>query len=516
MMFSIVVEKYNSSFVKIRGIYEVLKIISNHFTFMAENYQFHPAYKQGSWDGKIRMYDLTRNLFPIGLLSKLDYFIKQNPNYEVAYTKFDKSRTVFSYKKIEEIIKPYNHFEGRDYQIEGIEIGLRERNCVLLSPTATGKSFILYNIANITKKMGLKTLIIVPSIQLVTQLVGDFDDYSRNCETPFSVDCHKIYGGQEKHTFKQVVISTYQSLMNLKPEYFKQFGALLVDECHTGSTEGKVIKRLVELCSNTEYKIGMSGTLDNEKLNEFSIIGMYGNIYKLTTVKKEVARGNLSPFLINRVNIKYPEAIRKQFREDFLEVKAKLDAEKFICKDTKVGAKLYSYEIDYINKLHYKYNLIKKIALKQNGNTLILFKRNETMGFKLHQKLIDERSGHQLHLVYGKVSIEERERIRAILEQSNNNIVCANFKVFGTGINIKNIHNIILAESIKTKITLFQSIGRGLRICLLKDMLNVYDICDDLSIEDFENYCFQHFEDRLNLYKAEEYETKCFNYDVSK
>jgi len=508
LMFEIIVEKYNSSFVRIKAIYEVLQIISDYFTFKPNNYQFNPSYKSGRWDGKIRLYDLSKNLFPIGLLSKLDYFIKQNKSYSVTYTNFEKSRTIFSYDKTEEIIKPFNRMTGRDYQIEGIRIGLREKNCILLSPTATGKSFIIYNLSQVFKKMQLKTLIIVPSIQLVSQLVGDFDDYSSECETQFSEYCHKIFGGEEKHSFKDVIISTYQSLMSLPADYFTQFQAVIVDECHTGSTDGKVIKRLIEVCTETEYKIGLSGTLNNEKLDEFSVIGMYGQIYQLTTVKKEVARGNLSPFLINRINLKYPESIQKQFEENYDELKSNLDKQKVINPEMNIGAKMYKFEIDYINIQPYKYDLICQIAKKCKGNTLILFKRNEGMGFKLHKKLLSYTQEHEIHLVYGNIDVEKRELIRKGLEKSDYNIILGNIKCMGTGINIKRLSNIIFAESVKSQITLLQSVGRGLRIHETKQLLNVYDICDDLSNGDFENYAIDHFNVRNSIYKKEGYDTK--------
>lgn len=203
----IIIKKYNETFCRIEADEVVLQAINNYFAFKADKYQFHPKYKAGVWDGKIRLYNLTKNLFPQGLLFKLHAWLK-NQNFDIEYVNFDKSNTIATNQQIikysTDILK--FPFALRDYQVESIRTALVERKCVILSPTASGKSAIIYVATRMIRHRNPddKVLIIVPTISLVTQLAGDFDDYSANIE-PYSKECQLIYGGETKEAHSFVI-----------------------------------------------------------------------------------------------------------------------------------------------------------------------------------------------------------------------------------------------------------------------------------------------------------------------
>ena len=97
------------------------------------------------------------------------------------------------------------------------------------------------------------------------------------------------------------------------------------------------------------------------------------------------------------------------------------------------------------------------------------------------------------------------------MEIQNNSTTIASYGTFSTGINIRNINNIVLASPSKSKIRVLQSIGRGLRTSSSKDSILVFDIADDISYKGRYNFTLNHFFERLNIYNEEQ-----FNYEISK
>ena len=143
------------------------------------------------------------------------------------------------------------------------------------------------------------------------------------------------------------------------------------------------------------------------------------------------------------------------------------------------------------------------------GNSLCLFQYVEKHGVILKQ-LIEEKAGdRKVFFVYGGVEANERESIRAITEKSDNAIIIASYGTFSTGINIRNLHNIVFSSPSKSRIRNLQSIGRGLRLKDNDSSATLYDIADDLTYNEKENYTLAHFRERINIYNGED-----FNYEI--
>ena len=148
------------------------------------------------------------------------------------------------------------------------------------------------------------------------------------------------------------------------------------------------------------------------------------------------------------------------------------------------------------------------MLLHLNGNTLCLFQLVEKHGKILYERM---KEGENVFFVYGKTDTKEREEIRHIVDGSKNSTIIASYGVFSTGINIRNIHNIVLASPSKSKIRVLQSIGRGLRTSSTKDSVLIFDLADDISYKQRRNFTLNHFMERINIYNEQQ-----FNYEISK
>jgi len=133
--------------------------------------------------------------------------------------------------------------------------------------------------------------------------------------------------------------------------------------------------------------------------------------------------------------------------------------------------------------------------------------------YDLINSSVDEN--RKVFFVHGKVDADEREEVRRITEGEDGAIIIASYGTFSTGINIRNLHNIIFASPSKSRIRNLQSIGRGLRKGNNKDSATLYDIADDLSWKNWHNYTLKHFAIRVKMYNEEEFNYKIYNIRIN-
>ena len=150
------------------------------------------------------------------------------------------------------------------------------------------------------------------------------------------------------------------------------------------------------------------------------------------------------------------------------------------------------------------------LALDLKGNTLILYSRVETHGAILYEKINNiKHTDRKVFFVHGGVDADERELIREITERENNAIIVASYGTFSTGINIRNLHNVIFASPSKSRVRNLQSIGRVLRKGTNKVKAILYDISDDCTYNSRKNYTLNHLIERIKIYNEEN-----FNYEI--
>jgi superfamily II DNA or RNA helicase len=347
---------------------------------------------------------------------------------------------------------------------------------------------------------------------------GDFEDYDKKYNT-IKNKIHTIMAGDEKCTNKQITISTWQSLQsryllqnNISPaEFFGDFKVLIMDEFHeygkTKANDAKCVVKNVELCSRAEWRLGATGTLDNWGLHHLIMEGLVGEIYRIAETDALIKNKILSPLKIHCYVFKYPES------------ESKLMAE--VMKSQGDKRRAYQKEIEYIYSHLKRNNAICKLVSMLKQNTLVMFTR-VNHGKWLHKRISELTKGtNKVFYIDGSTSVDEREDVRAQFERDSCCICVASVLVFGTGINIKNLHNIVSAVGQKSKIKVLQKIGRGLRLHESKKLLNVIDIIDDMSYtyidektnrkHTLKNFAMRHHEARLVYYEREK-----FPYEIHK
>ena len=485
----ITIEKKNDVHLHIDAEDDVRRELGQFFTFEVPGFKFMPQYRSRVWDGKIRLFSYQTGQIYVGLYPYILQWCKDNNVQVVDGTKIEDTKV--DEKKVDQFIKALNiPLEVRDYQKEAFIYAVRKNRCLLLSPTASGKSLIVYllvrfNILRLKEKKK-QILIIVPTTSLVEQLFKDFKDYGWSPER----NVHRIYQGHSKDSNKPVIISTWQSIYNQPKKWFKNFEMIIGDEAHLFKAVSltKILSKL-EKCP---YRIGLTGTLDGTKTHKLVLEGLFGTVNKVVSTVELQEKKQLADLKIMCLILKHG-AVE--------------------CKH--VHGMNYQEEMDYIVQSEKRNKFIRNLASNLQGNTLCLFQYVEKHGKELYESIKTKATDKQVFYVYGGVDTEEREQIRALTEKSDNSIIVASYGTFSTGINIRNLHNIIFASPSKSRIRNLQSIGRGLRLKDNNSHATLYDIADDLSYNEKENYTMAHFRERINIYSEEDFEYEIHNIELN-
>jgi superfamily II DNA or RNA helicase len=498
-MDTIKVHKKNHAFLHIDAEPSILNELTDFFCFYAEGYQFTPAYKNKMWDGKIRLFNSRDRELPGGLYKYLHEFAGvRDYNVEVGIDNYygvpDGSMDVdLSYLEDYTFTSRGEPIEHRDYQLNAVHHGLSNKRALLISPTASGKSFIIYSLIRYyLENYNKKILIIVPTTSLVKQMYTDFADYSEHDDTFDAGNMvHCIYGGQPKIAKdERIVVSTWQSIYKLQTTWFEQYGMVIGDEAH--NFKAKSLTTIMSKCKEAEYRFGTTGTLDGSQVHKLVLEGHFGPSYKVTTTKDLMDSGALSDLDINVLLLKY--------REDQCREVIKMD---------------YQKEVDFIVTNEKRNKFIANLALDQEGNTLVLFNFVEKHGKPLH-KLISDKAHRRrkVFFVSGATDVDTREEVRRITEKEKDAIIVASLGVFSTGVNIRNLHNVIFASPSKSQIKVLQSIGRTLRKSDDGKDATLFDIADDLHWKSKKNYTLNHAGERIKIYAKEKFKYNIYEVNL--
>jgi superfamily II DNA or RNA helicase len=466
----------------------------DYFTYDYPGARFTPQYKARLWDGKVRLADPLRKTLYVGLLYYLEKFCEKY-QHEINYVNDVDTKSDVDLDTIKQFTLDLN-LCGRgkpitvhDYQNEAVWHSLHNNRALILSPTGSGKSLIIYSICRWHVESGRKCIVVVPTTSLVEQMYSDFIDYSTQNEWPVQEHCQKLYSGFPKTFESDILFTTWQSAYTMPKAWFQQFNVIIGDEAH--QFKAKSLTTIMERMPNVKYRIGTTGSLDNKKINTLVLEGIFGKVHRVTTTKKLQEEGKLSPLKITALLLKYPEDVRKACN--------KMD---------------YQQEIDFLVTNEKRNTFIKNLALSTKGNTLVLFQFVEKHGDVLYNMINNNSKGKKVFYIHGGTDVESREEVRHILSEESNAIVVASFGVFSTGINIPSIENIIFASPSKSRIRNLQSIGRGLRLNNGKDHCKLFDITDDLHWKSWKNHTLKHGAERYKLYMEEEFPIKLIEADL--
>ena len=477
----ITIRKKNEVYVTVKAEPAICQELSDLFTFDVPGAKFMPQYRSKYWDGKIRLFSPATGEVYGGLVDKIvNWARKSEYSLEFEDNQFYgapfEENAIISREGVKSYMTKISRHKPRDYQVDAVYDALKYNRKLLISPTASGKSLMIYAVVRYYVETKKKVLLVVPTTSLVEQMFKDFEDYGWNAEKY----CHKIYSGKEKTNEYPVTITTWQSIYKLKRPFFKDFNVAIGDEAHL--FKSKSLVSIMTKMDDAKYRYGFTGTLDGSQTHKWVLEGLFGPSYRVTQTKDLIDKGHLSKLQIRVLILKH--------------------------KDQKFET--YEDEIQYIISHTKRNRFIKNLALDLKGNTLILFSRVATHGEILYESINSSVQGsRKVFYVHGGIEAQERERIREITENENNAIIVASYGTFSTGINIKRLHNVIFASPSKSRIRNLQSIGRVLRKGDGKLKAVLYDIADDISYNSRKNYTLNHLVEIIKIYNEEK-----FNYEI--
>ena len=478
---NVIISKANEVFLRINAEPHIQYELRDHFTFEVPNAKFMPQYRGRNWNGEIHLFDLRSKRIYVGLLDKLVQFC-ENHGYTYKFldneyygSPFEVNEDI-SYEGVKDYMASICNHSPRKYQIQGVYDALKHNRKLLISTTASGKSLMIYSLVRYYVAKERKILLVVPTTSLVEQMYKDFFDYGWDAESY----CHRIYAGKEKEHDLPVTITTWQSVYKLPRSFFVDYDVVIGDEAHLFKS-----KSLISIMSKLEcakHRFGFTGTLDGTQTHKWVLEGLFGPSYKVTKTDELIKQGHLSQLDIQCLVLKHPP-------------------QKF---------EVYNDEIEYLITHEQRNKFIKNLALDLKGNTLILYSRVEAHGSVLYDIINkDKKDNQKVFFVHGGVDAESREQIREITENEKNAIIVASYGTFSTGINIRNLHNIIFASPSKSRIRNLQSIGRVLRKGANKVKAILYDIAAACTHKSRKNYTLNHFIERIKIYNEEN-----FNYEI--
>ena len=481
-MTNLFVKKKNEVYVTIHSDEEhVHKELADYFTFEVPEAKYlkkNPRYKY--WDGTIRLYSPGSGSLYCGLIDHLQTWADER-EYKIYlapdewYGDVVEDNNFVSPPGVKVFMDKISKVKPRDYQYKAVYEAIKNNRKLLLSPTGSGKSLMIYSIVRYYAATAKKILIIVPTTSLVEQMVDDFISYGWNADA----HVHKIYGGKDKNTDKPVIISTWQSIYKFPKRYFDDIDCVIGDEAHL--FKSKSLTGIMTKLHNAKYRFGFTGTLDGSKTHKWVLEGLFGSCNRVTKTDDLIKSGYLSNFRIKILLCDHEPQMFETFHD----------------------------EIDYLVNHTSRNNLIKNLVKDLEGNTLVLFNYVEKHGEPLFELINNSvTSPRKVFFVHGGVDVEDREEVRKITEEEDNAVIVASYGTFSTGINIKRLHNIVFASPSKSRIRNLQSIGRVLRRGEGKDIATLYDIADDIGGQ---NYTLKHLNERVNIYNDEN-----FKYEVIK
>ena len=487
-MMDLKIGKKNEVYLRVEAPDHVKYELADFFTFEVESAKYMQKTKRyRGWDGKIRLFSPATGELYVGLVDYLTDWAKKNKyEYEIEESEFygspDDVNDLITPVGVAGFVKSLNlPVKVRDYQYQAIYECLRYNRRLLLSPTASGKSLMIYALVRYHVNIERNVLIVVPTTSLVEQMYKDFKSYGWKA----SSYCHRIYAGQEKYTNHEVVITTWQSIYKEPKKWFDRFDAVIGDEAH--QFKAKSLSTLMSKLHDCKYRVGFTGTLDGANVNQLVLEGLFGRCSQITRTNKLMQQGHVAKLKVKVILLKHEEKLFEGYQD----------------------------EIDYLVEHSGRNKFIKNLAKDCKGNTLILFNYVDRHGIPLFN-LINSDTDQPVYLVHGGVDTDDRENIRQLTETSDNAIIVASYGTFSTGINIRNLHNVIFASPSKSRIRNLQSIGRVLRKGDNKSKALLYDIADDISTDRGNNYTLNHLMERVKVYNEEKFDYEIIDLKLKK
>lgn len=451
-----------------------------HFEEIREHFSvYNDAAKYARFKNRFipsRRYVITpQGRFEPGLFHSIRDFVKQNaPDTKIHITEQLKQVITPGYNRAYHAPRPKLSLELRDYQKSIVDVCLKFGRGVTVLATAGGKTLTIASLVESIYKQNqqMKCLILVPDLGLVNQTTNDFKDYHVSF-------LHSKWTGSDKlNLSSNVVIANMGILQSDKSDidWIKDIDLLIIDEVHKLRKDNKINKIIKTI--RTSHKFGFTGTLPEQQLDQWNIEGVIGR----TLFEK------------NSFQLRKQDYVAK-VKVQVLKIQYK-DKPPVFPADRFDPTARFRREQQFLAKHKFRNSIITKLSQNFDNNCLIMVDYIEH-GEELYGILREQCKNKQVFFIRGEVEVNERDKVRKLMEKTSDVVCIAISKIFSTGINIKNLHYIVFAGGGKAKVKIIQSIGRGLRLHKDKKGVIIIDIADML------HYGTQHYTKRLSLYKGE-------------
>ena len=501
----------NESYGKLIGDIEDIMNLWDHFAFYVPGYRFMPGYKNGTWDGMIRLINLSQKTFPVGLLNKIVSYCSDSNIQCYADSQYTTSNNLTE-NEIHSFIHDRKYFSKkkeifpREDQIRAVTRAILENRCINICPTSFGKSLCIFIEALWHIQHNRKVMIVVPNVNLVAQFKNDIIDYCTNSDGEF-VDLpaiQEIHAGYTKEVADDIdiVITTWQSIYKLDSSWLNQFGCIILDEAHKG--KASCIREVYDNATQVKYRTGWTGSLKNSSLTALQAEALIGPSETITDTATLMESGVIADLTVQLVCFKYPDSTVDELG-NYFETKSKI---------TDKGT--YADEIKFLESYYQRNQMILKLTGCFNKTGLILYnhiKHGKEL-VRLATEMFPDRNIYRIDgtiVECNGIKYKTYEELKSKIENENDAILICSFGVFSTGISIKNIHYIVFSVPIKSYVRTIQSIGRGLRISASKNKVQLIDIVDDLCTKTKtgktkrENYAYKHFKERFCTYAEQKF-----------
>lgn len=455
---------------------EDLKYLNKKYAFFAPNYFFSPLFKLGKWDGKKRFFTmngLTSTHLVLEIVECLD---------ELGYKNFDikdnRKNFKFDFPEIDNEYFRQSNITLGEHQVTAINKLLENFGGILRAGTGAGKTMVIACLCDVFRNVGLKTIVIVPNIDLVSQTIETFER--------LGVEVSE-YSGNKKDISKSTVISTWQSLQN-NTDILKAFSSLILDECHI--LGGGVINEIVGKFSNhMPIKIGMTGTIPKDECEQMNLKYCFGEIVYEITSAELIEKGWLADVVINRIELEENfKLLYNRYMKD--NANSTISYKEFFngyFPD-------YKSEMSFLTKNKQRNETIIDIIneVSSKGNTLILLNSVK------HGKLLESQIQNSI-FVYGSTKKKNRKSVYKSYADGNNIIHISTYSLIKAGLDLPRMNNLIMIDAGKAFTRVIQSIGRALRKAHDKDKAEVFDVYSNLK------YSKKHSKERVQYYNDEKY-----------
>ena len=496
-MIEITIAKVNESFLEVKANPDILSELWSRYSAYKAGYQFHPKFKNRIWDGKIHLFNIRSGILPIGFLADLLGYAKlKGYEYELENITTEDLKSKIDDAEYDAQILENMKTSGmtiRPYQNDAVRKALTYKKGILLSCTGSGKSLMIYNAIRCLQAKGLKKiLLVVPNIILIDQMYDDLVDYGSE---EYGECLTRLGGGHKPDFSKPVLISTWESLQYKDADFFEDFDAVFVDECH-GSKAMKLCN-IIKFCTNAQYKIGTTGTLPTDPGDQLVIKSLLGEVIFELKSKELIDLGVLTRIQIGAILLKYPPSFINENR-----------------------GREYQEEVRMVESYPKRNNVLKTIIDHTNPCHNILLLVNHIKHIEDVKRWIENHyPNRKVSVITGATKRKERSDIRTGIENEDGTVLVATYATMSTGVNIPKLHEVILYANCKSKIKVLQTIGRGLRKHATKDKIILYDIVDDLSYQTnrgrvVDNYLVKHFKERCEYYKEQEFPVITMKLDI--